>query len=87
MPDQVWIALDREDAEHWSTEEFAVDRNVRLSEACRKSLVTECCEVDGEIEEYEGVKTADIPLAASRVPNDFPEGPCRVIVIAGERDG
>ena len=86
---KVWIALDREDAEHWSTEEFAVDRNVRLSEACRKSLVTECCEVGGEV-----WKSGDGPrlsvsdaLLRSNIPADFSTGPCRVIVIAGERDG
>lgn len=95
---KVWIALDREVAESVGICENVHDgiygRNKdAIEEACRKSLVTECVEVGGDVQVVgPSVKstTQFAPygnLATEGLPADFPTGPCRVIVIAGERDG
>lgn|GEM_PF-6267050 len=84
--DVCWIALDREVAEAWRT---ALGQHTDRSdfeqaalEACRKSLVTECVELSGEV-----MAELGLFLDTCQVGKDFSEGPCRVIVIAGERDG
>ena len=82
-----WIALDREDAESLRGHASKIRTNLkyRLINAIDKSLVTECCEVGGEVASFNGDSIRMI--SAVKVPADHPTGPCRVIVIAGERDG
>lgn len=84
-----WIALDREVAEAWKsalthTENRSANEDAAL-EACRKSLVTECAEGVGEVGKLRGESVLD--RTETELPVNFATGPCRVIVIAGERDG
>jgi hypothetical protein len=65
----------------------SAERWAAIVEACRKSLVTECVEVEGDV--VRGRHAPDNPFLSSifDLPPDFPEGRHTVIVIAGERDG
>lgn len=87
---KVWIPLDREVAERIKANRKGADGiygklGAEIYDAIDKSLVTECCVVGGEVQDTVFDRT--IPVVPDGLPKDFPEGPCRVIVIAGERDG
>ena len=99
--DVCWIALDREVAERWLPDaegqygtgyaDFAA-----TSEACRKSLVTECVSVAGELEVLAAGRPHEFVGTSSELDGDLEKaisaaalepGPVTLIVIAGERDG
>lgn len=102
MPERVWIALDREVAERILPDEKPdletfMQNAADLTDACRKALDSECVEVGGKvINAVKWVPAETMVQAATHekrltgfdtLPDDFPEGPCTLIVIAGERDG